>query len=123
MLFRSYYNALIASAIQYSTDLAQPLPPHQLPLLLQKYSYYTHPILAMSFFRGDLCLEDQTEVYQLPIHPIVLNFHSWCRCLHESNDFAPFEPNMELSKPVELLEYPCLQDQIFESQFWMQMQG
>ena len=58
-----YYNALIASVVQYSTNLTQPPPPNQLTLLLQKYSYYTHPILAMSFFRGDLCLEDQTEVY------------------------------------------------------------
>ena len=30
---------------------------------------------------------------------------------------------MELSKPTDLLEYPYPQDQIFESQFWMQMQG
>ena len=29
-----YYNALTASAIQYSIDLTQPLPPHQLTLLL-----------------------------------------------------------------------------------------
>ena len=30
---------------------------------------------------------------------------------------------MELSKIADLLEYPYLQDQIFESQFWMQTQG
>ena len=47
-----YYNSLTASSVQYSTVLTQPLPPHQLTLLLQKYSHYTHPILAMSFFRG-----------------------------------------------------------------------
>lgn len=58
-----YYNSLTASSVQYSTDLTQPVPPHQLTLLLQKYSHYTHPILAMSFFRGDLCLEDQTEIF------------------------------------------------------------
>ena len=76
-----YYNALTASSVQYAADLTQPLPPHQLTLLLQKYSYYTQSILAMSFFWGDLCLEDQTEVYQLPIHPVVLNFRSWCHCI------------------------------------------
>ena len=73
-----YFNALTASSVQYTTDLTQPLPPHQLTILLEKYSYHTHPILAMTFFQGDLCLEDQTEVYQLPLHPIVLNFHPWC---------------------------------------------
>ena len=104
-------------------DLTQPLPPHQLTLLLQKYSYHTHPILAMAFFWCDLYLKDQTEVYQLPIHPVVLNFHSWCRCIQEATNFAPFEPIMELSKPADLPEYPYPQDQIFESQLWMQTQG
>ena len=118
-----YYIALTASAVQYFVDLTQSLSPNQLTLLLHKYSYYTHPILAMTFFRGDLCLEDQTEVYQLPIHPIVLNFHSWCRCIQEATNFAPAEPIMELSKPVDLPDYPYPQDQIFESQFWMQTQG
>ena len=118
-----YYNSLTASSVQYSTDLTQPLPPHQLTLLLQKYSHYTHPILAMSFFRGDLCLEDQTEIFQLPLHPIILNFRSWCRCIQESTNFAISEPIMELSKPSDLPDYPYPQEQIFESQFWMQTQG
>lgn len=118
-----YYNSLTASAVQYSTDLTQPLPPNHFTLLLQKYSYYTHPILAMTFFRGDLCLEDQTKIYQLPLHPIVLNFRSWCRCIQESDNFAPNEPIMELSKPIDLPDYPYPQDQIFESQFWLQTQG
>ena len=56
-----YYNSLTASSVQYSTDLTQPLPPHQLTLLLQKYSYYTHPILAMTYFRGDLCLDEASQ--------------------------------------------------------------
>ena len=30
---------------------------------------------------------------------------------------------MELSKPIDLPDYPYLQDQIFESQFWLQTQG
>ena len=118
-----YYNALIASSVQYSTDLTQPLPPYQLTLLLQKYSYYTHPILAMSFFRGDLCLEDQTEAYQLPIHRVVLNFRSWCQCIQEATNFPPSEPVMELSKPTDLPEYPYPQEQIFESQFWKPRDG
>ena len=118
-----YYNALTASAVQYSVNLTQPLSPNQLTLLLHKYSYYTHPILAMTFFRGDLCLEDQTEIYQLPIHPVVLNFRSWCRCIQETTNFAPSEPIMEVSKPFDLPDYPYPQDQIFESQFWMQTQG
>ena len=117
-----YYNALTASAVQYATDLTQPLPPNQFTLLFQKYSYFTHPILAMTFFRGDLCLEDQTEIYQLPLHPIVLNFHLWCRYIQESTNFSPSEPVMELSKPANLLEYPYPQDQVFESQFWLQVQ-
>ena len=79
--------------------------------------------IAMSFFRGDLCLEDQTEIYQLPIHPIALNFRSWCRCIQESTNFAPSEPIMEISKPADLPEYPYPQAQIFETQFWMQTLG
>ena len=74
----------------------------------------------MTFFWGDLCLEGQTEIYQLPLHPIVLNFHSWCHCIQESTDFAPSELVMELSKPTDLLDYPYPQAQVFESQFWMQ---
>ena len=77
----------------------------------------------MSFFRGDLCLKDQMELYQLPLHPIALNFRSWCQCIQESTDFAPSKPIMEVSKPADLLEYPYPQDHIFESQFWMQAQG
>ena len=77
----------------------------------------------MSFFWGDLCLEDQTEIYQLHIHPIVLNFRAWCRCIQESNNFAISEPIMELSKPTNLPDYPYPQEQVFESQFWMQTQG
>ena len=71
-----YFNALTASSIQYTIDLTQPLHPNQFTLLLEKYTYHTHPIFAMAFFRGDLGLQDQTEVYQLPLHPIVLNFHA-----------------------------------------------
>ena len=70
----------------------------------------------MSFFRGDLYLEDQTEIYQLPIHPIVLNFRAWCRCIQESDNFAINEPIMELSKPTDLRDYPYPQEQVFESQ-------
>ena len=69
-----YFNALSASSVQYTIDLTQPLNPNQFTLLLEKYTYHTHPILAMTFFRGDLGLQDQTEVCQLPLHPIVLNF-------------------------------------------------
>ena len=108
-----YFNALTASSVQYTIDLTQPLPPHQLTVLLEQYSYYIHPILAMTFFWGDLCLEDQTKVYQLPLHPIVLNFRSWCHCIQESTNFAPSEPLMELSKPADLPEYPYLQAHIF----------
>lgn len=108
-----YFNALTASSVQYTVDLTQPLHPVQFSLLLEKYTYHTHPILAMSFFRGDLCLQDQTEVYQLPFYPIVLNFRSWCRCIQESTHFAPSEPVMELSKPADLPEYPYPQDQVF----------
>ena len=71
----------------------------------------------------NLCLEDQTEIYQLPLHPIVLNFCSWCCCIQDSDEFAPSEPIMEVSKPTDLPDYPYLQDQIFESQFWLQTQG
>ena len=112
-----YFNALTPSSVQNTIYLAQPLHPLQFTLLLEKYSFHTHPIFAMAFFRGDLCLQDQPEVYQLPIHPIVLNFHSWCRCIQESTNFAPSEPIMELSKPIDLSDYPYLQDQVFESQF------
>lgn len=118
-----YYNAITASSIQYAVDLTQPLQPHQLTILLRKYPYHTHPIIAMSFFLGDLCLEDQTEIYQLPLHPIVLNFRSWCRCIQDSDEFAPSEPIMEVSKPTDLPEYTYPQGQIFESQFWLQTQG
>ena len=79
-----YFNAIIASSVQYLINLTQPLPPLQFTTLLEKHTYYTHPIFAMSFFQGDLCLKDQTEIYQLPIHPIVLNFRSWCHCLQDN---------------------------------------
>ena len=101
-----YYNALTSSSVQYSLDLTQPLHPNQLTLLLEKYTYHSHPILAMSFFRGDLALQDQTELYQLPLHPIVLNFRAWCRCIQESSNFPINEAIMELSKPHDLPEYP-----------------
>ena len=104
-------------------DLTQPLHLLQFTLLLEKYTYHTHPIFAMAFFFGDLGLQDQTEVYHLPIHPIVRNFHSWCQCIQEFDNFAPFEPIMELSKPADLPDYPYPQDQVFESQFWLQTQG
>ena len=58
-----YFNALTSCSIQYSIDLTQPLHSNQFTLLLEKYTYHTHPILAMSFFRGDLALQDQTEIY------------------------------------------------------------
>ena len=45
-----YFNAIIASSVQYSIDLTQPLPPLQLTTLLEKHTYYIHPICAMSFF-------------------------------------------------------------------------
>ena len=109
-----YFNAITASFVQYAIDLTQQLQPLQLTLLLEKYTYHTHPILAMSFFWGDLCLEDQIEIYQLPLHPIILNFRSWCCYIQESSKFPPSKPMMELSKPIDLLDYP-LQDQIFES--------
>ena len=105
-----YFNAIVATFVQYSIDLTQPLHPLQLTTLLEKYTYYTHPIFAMSFFHGDLCLKDQTEIYQLPLHPIALNFHSWWRCIQESTDFAPTEPIMEVSKPTDLPDYPYPQD-------------
>ena len=78
-----YFNALTSCSAQYSVDLTQPLHSNQLTLLLDKYTYPTHPIIAMSFFRGDLALQDQIEIYQLPMHPIVLNFRAWCRCIQE----------------------------------------
>ena len=115
-----YYNAITASFVQYAVDLTQPLPPHKLTVLLEKYPYHTHPIFAMSFFRGDLCLEDQTEIYQLPLRPIVLNFRAWCCCIQESDNFDISEPVMELSKRADLPEYPYPQAQIFEAQFWLQ---
>ena len=77
----------------------------------------------MFFFWGDLCLEDQTEIYQLPLQPIVLNLCSWCHCIQEATNFAPSEPIMEVSKPADLSNYQYLQDHIFESQFWLQTQG
>ena len=46
-----YFNALTTSSIQYTVDLTQPLHPLQFTLLLEKYTYHAHPILAMSFFR------------------------------------------------------------------------
>ena len=76
-----YFNALTASSVQYTVDLTQPLHPLQFTLLLEKYTYHTHPVFSMSFFLGDLGVQDQTEVYQLPFHPIVLNFYSSCRCI------------------------------------------
>ena len=88
-----YFNAIAATFVRYSIDLTQPLHSLQLTTLLEKYTYYTHPIFAMSFFRGDLCLEDQLEIYQLPLHSIALNFHSWCRCIQESTIFAPSKAN------------------------------
>ena len=118
-----YYNTITASSVLYAVDLTQPLQPLQLTILLEKYPYHTHPIIAMSFFQGDLCLEDQIEIYQLPLHPIVLNFHSWCRCIQDFDEFAPSEPITEVSKPTDFPNYPYLQDQIFESQFWLQTQG
>ena len=84
-----YFNAITTTSVQYSIDLTQPLHPLQLTTLLEKYTYYIYPIFAMSLFWGDLCLEDQTEIYQLPLHPIVLNFRSWCWCIQESTDFSP----------------------------------
>ena len=72
-----YFNAIATTSVQYLIDLTQPLHPLHLTTLLEKYTYYTHRIFAMIFFRGDLCLEDQTEIYQLPLHPIVLNLQSW----------------------------------------------
>ena len=51
-----FFNSLTSCSVQYSVDLTQPLPSNQLTLLLEKYTYYTHPIIAMSFFRGDLAL-------------------------------------------------------------------
>ena len=74
----------------------------------------------MTFFRGDLALQDQTEIYQLPIHPMVLNFQAWCRYIQEFDNFAASEPIMELSKPTDLPNYPYPQAQVFESQFWLQ---
>ena len=71
-----YFNALTAFSVQYTIDLTQPLHPNQFTLLLEKYTYHTHPIFAMTFFRGDLGLQDLTEVYQLHLYPIVLNFHA-----------------------------------------------
>ena len=56
-----YFNALAATSIQYSINLTQSLHPLQLTTLLEKYTYYTHHIFAMSFFQGDLYLEDQTD--------------------------------------------------------------
>ena len=72
-----YFNAIATISVQYSIDLSQPLYPLQLTTLLEKYTYYTHPIFALSLIHGDLCLEDQTEIYQLPLNPIALNFRSW----------------------------------------------
>ena len=46
-----YYNSLTASSIQYSIDLTQPLSPHQLTLLLQKYSIPTPSLLCL--FSGE----------------------------------------------------------------------
>ena len=105
-----YFNAITASSIQYFVELTQPLYPLQLTTLLEKYTYYTHPIFAMSFFWGNLCLQDQIEVYQLPLHPKILNFHSWCQYIQESKDFAPSEPIMEVSKSTYLPDYPYPQD-------------
>ena len=45
-----YFNALIASSVQYMVDLTQFLHPLQFTLLLEKYTYHTHPIFAMAFF-------------------------------------------------------------------------
>ena len=53
-----YFNALTSCSVQYSIDLTQPLHSNQFTLLLEKYTYHTHPILTMSFFRGDLALQD-----------------------------------------------------------------
>lgn len=64
----------------------------------------------MTFFWGDLRLEDQTKVYQLPLHHVVLNFHSWCRCIQEATNFTPAEPIMELSKPTDMPDYPYPQE-------------
>ena len=77
----------------------------------------------MSFFRGDLALQDQTEIYQLPLHPIVLNFRAWCGCIQESQSFDLTEPIMEVSKPTDLPDYPYPHEHIFASQFWLQTQG
>ena len=41
-----YFNALIASSVQYTIDLTQPLHPNQFTLLLGKYTYHTHLVFA-----------------------------------------------------------------------------
>ena len=57
-----FYNAIATSSIQHGIDISEPLPLSHLTTILQKHSYFTHPILAMPYFREDLCLEDQTQI-------------------------------------------------------------
>lgn len=77
----------------------------------------------MAYFSGDLTLEDQIEIFQVPVHPIVLNFRAWCRCIINSHSFPPELPILELSKPLDLEDYPYPHAQLVEScliQGWLE---
>ena len=76
----------------------------------------------MAYFSCDLTLSDQTEIFPVPIHPIVLNFKAWCICILNSHSFPLELPILELSMPIDLEDHPYPHAQLVES-FCLQYQG
>ena len=72
--------------------------------ILHKVPYQAISTFVMLFFQGELTLESRVDIYQLVLHPILLNLQAWCVILLDIHEYNT-DVIIQLHVPEELTTF------------------